>query len=398
MRLYNKLFGIVTDDSVPDPAPTGYFPDIGALQAGAYALYGAAGYSVDPAADDTSDTLSKSAVLYKWRVDDGVTEVIDQSFSLSPYSVEISDTSPPNWQPDDPYEREGTAYALFYRLRLPVRFNYIGNVGDAISSPRIMVDMDISTSAGDTYTAICQFGQPSIYVDAQNLSYDKYDGMSIGSYNEALSGVIGINFFDIPISGSYGKYTYDIILDFPLYISDWDYPLVMMQGSDYEVDVKIYSITFTDSGFQNVRTNGTILEEIAAEQKQQNEIENERYEQEQQTINQATGTASDGLAAATETLSSWEIFTMPVKVTGDFVTAITSSSSAHLTFPSFSLMGQPLWPSYTFNLDTVAEKFPLLCDSLHLISGILVVLWFLRYLWRKWSLITGDDLPEGEVR
>ena len=226
------------------------------------------------------------------------------------------------------------------------------------------------------------------------------DSLCTLGFKDGLSGEVGACFYNVPVLDWAAQSSYDILIDFPLYITSLNNPLVFLNAFEYEVTVSLESLNFLNLEFIQLsnQTSSEILEDIASEQKKQQDIENERYQQEQDTIKQATGTASDGLAAVTETLSSWEIFTMPVTVTKDFITAITSSKEAVFTFPSFSLMGQTLWPSYSFSFDKIAELFPFLCNSLHLVSGILVVLWFLRYLWRKWSLVTGDDLPDGEVK
>ena len=85
---------------------------------------------------------------------------------------------------------------------------------------------------------------------------------------------------------------------------------------------------------------------------------------------------------------------MPFQIVQDFAGAIASDGSTGLTFPSFTLMGQQLWPSYTFDLQVIAEKFPALYNALHLITGIMVVSWFIHYCWRKWHILMGDDMPE----
>lgn len=394
MRLYDKLLGIVTDDSVPEPATEGYFPDLGALSSGAYA---AALYGIDqPSAyvsDYDIDQVSASALLDKWLVEDGETVSVGESWSLSPYSVEIAETDT-----DLNDVRDGNAYILHYRLRLPVRFSYIEHSGSALASPQIVSSLSFSYDAAEQAgTSIYSFGTPTVSV-VQDASYDLLCTLTPGL--RSLSGDVGVAFNNIPVLDWSSQYTYEILVDFPLYITKLNSPSVFPNAFLYEVTVTLDSIQFLEQEFIHVsdQASSSVLEEIALEQKKQHDLDNERYEQEQATIGQATGSVTDGLSSVTDTLSSWEIFTMPVTVTKDFVTAITSSSGARLTFPTFSLMGQTLWPSYSFDLYTIADMFPLLYNSLHLISGILVVIWFLRYLWRKWALITGDDLPDGEAK
>lgn len=397
MRLYNKLLGIMSDDSVPEPAPEGYFPQPGtqapSAQAAAYSAGQAEGYPASgAAAHDVPQVVNPSALVDKWLVRDGQTVDVGESWSLSPYSVEVAETSPILGQE----YREGNAYILHYRLRLPVRFSYIGHKGSGLATPQIVAALNINYTREDA--AACQyfFGTPSVSVEQDVVC----DILSSLSFQDGLSGDAGACFYNVPVLDWTAQSSYDLLIDFPLYITTLNNSLVFVNAFEYEVTVSLDSISFENLEFIHLsnQTSSEILENIAAEQKKQNDLENERYEQEQDAIKQATGSATDGLAAVTGTLSSWEIFTMPVTVTKDFVTAIASSSSAKLTFPSFSLMGQTLWPSYTFDLNKVAELFPFLCNSLRLASGILVVTWFLRYLWRKWAIITGDDLPDGEVK
>lgn len=397
MRLYNKLLGIMSDGSVPEPAPEGYFPQPGtqapSAQAAAYSAGQAGGYPASSAAVYDASQVNASALVDKWLVRDGQTAGVGESWSLSPYSVEVAETSPTTGEAS----RDGNAYILHYRLRLPVRFSFTGHTGSGLASPQLIAGLSVSYAGAPGVNCLHSFGMPSVSL-AQDASYDLL--CTLDPNGGSLSGDVGAAFNNIPVLDWAAQTSYEILVDFPLYITALERPLVFQNAFQYEVTVALEDLEFSNLEFIHVsdQASSSILEDIASEQKKQNELENERHEQEQEAISQATGSATDGLAAVTGTLSSWEIFTMPVTVTKDFVTAIASSSSAKLTFPSFSLMGQALWPSYTFDLNKVAELFPLLCNSLHLIGGILAVIWFLRYLWRKWALVTGDDLPDGEVK
>lgn len=122
---------------------------------------------------------------------------------------------------------------------------------------------------------------------------------------------------------------------------------------------------------------------------------NKQHQEEVDAADKASSDVVSGVGQLTGVLSSWEIVKMPFTFVSDFAGAITSEGSTGLTFPSFTLMGYTLWPSYTFDLEVIKEQFPLLYNSLHTITGIMVVGWFIHYLWRKWSLLTGDDTPEG---
>lgn len=126
-----------------------------------------------------------------------------------------------------------------------------------------------------------------------------------------------------------------------------------------------------------------------------NDTIKQEHQEEIDKADQATSDVTGGVGQLTNTLSTWEIITMPFNLVKNFAQAIAGDGSSALTFPSFSLMGYQIWPSYTFDLQTVASNFPVLYNGLHLVSGTVVVTGFVRYLWRKWSLLVGDDMPEG---
>lgn len=157
----------------------------------------------------------------------------------------------------------------------------------------------------------------------------------------------------------------------------------------YNVDFSILST----SKVSDLASN-QILNQINNNIVSGNEQDKAFHDQEQQEAEKAVEQLNSGLDQLTGTLTSWEIVSMPVTVVGDLVGALRSDGSTGLTFPSFSLMGYTLWPSYTFDLNVIKEKFPVLYNALHLITGIMVVGWFIRYLWRKWHLLVGDDMPE----
>lgn len=121
----------------------------------------------------------------------------------------------------------------------------------------------------------------------------------------------------------------------------------------------------------------------------------QQHQEEIDKADQATSDVTDGVGQLTNTLSTWEIITMPFNLVKNFAQAIAGDGSSAFTFPSFSMMGYQIWPSYTFDLQTVASSFPVLYNGMHLVTGTVVVTGFVRYLWRKWSLLVGDDMPEG---
>lgn len=152
--------------------------------------------------------------------------------------------------------------------------------------------------------------------------------------------------------------------------------------------------TSSGSGSYSISVGGSMRTVIDAVD-EQTEVIKQQHQEEKDAADKVSTDASEGVGQLTDVLSSWEIIKMPFTFVTDFAGAITSEGSTGLTFPSFTLMGYTLWPSYTFDLEVIKEQFPLLYNSLHTITGIMVVGWFIHYLWRKWSLLTGDDTPEG---
>lgn len=394
-KLYDSLYDIVTDDGTPDlSALDGVADGMAVLSQASSVMYAGTAYSlysddgIGAGSRASAAKIAYKALLDKWLAEQYETIWPDNaSWDISPYSVEVAETSPTRGEGF----RDGNSYVLYYRLRIPFRFIYAGHSGTALSNPQVMFNLDIGYT-GDAATY--QYGAPTVYVEG-DISYDKMVGLAAS--DGVLSGDVGISFLNVPVIDAYSQYSYDVIIEFPLYITEVNTPLVMPNAREYESEVTLNSFTYNaELEFIHLSdaTADRMLQDIADEQKKQNELENERYEEEQEKTLEAIDSVGSGVTEITGTLSSWEILTLPVTVMKDFVKALASSGDASLTFPSFSLMGYTLWPSYTFDLDTVSEKFPLLCNSLHLISGILVVIWFLHYLWRKWALITGDDLPE----
>lgn len=403
-KLYNSLLGIVSDDSVPEDydsnitVPENMF-QIADSENMAVSPYALDGVPVLYADSGETTNIRKSIILHKWKAGENVTVYPNESFNLSPSSVTIAETS----NVSGLGYRDGTAYVLNYKLRLPARFVYSGHVGTALSNPMFRFSLDIDLDNKTTFEGVYQYGEPTVYIENDNASYDKavtLKPMSVDSVRDVLSGEVAFSLFNVPVLDAYSDYSYDIIIEFPLYIR-YDSPFVMANSFEYESVVTVKSVTYNqDIEFIHIADKSTdkVIQDISDEQKKQNELENERYQEEQDTIKDATDSMDSGVSDVTGVLGKWEIITMPVKLMSDFLEAIKSSGSATLTFPSFSLSGVTLWQSYSFDLNVIADRFPLLYNSLHIISGILIVTAFLRYLWRKWALITGDDLPDGEEK
>jgi hypothetical protein len=174
-------------------------------------------------------------------------------------------------------------------------------------------------------------------------------------------------------------------------ISSEPNPLKFFYSISFFTDFDVYNDYYSRVPFKYVSANAStdsILGDI-------DDTIKDQHQEEIDKTNEATSDATSGVGTLTNTLSSWEIITMPFTLVKNFAQAIAGDSSSAFTFPSFSMMGYEIWPSYTFDLQTVASSFPVLYNGLHLVSGTVVVTGFVRYLWRKWSLLVGDDMPEG---
>lgn len=402
-RLYDSLIGIVSDDSVPDDyednltVPEDVVPVLPDASVSAYSADASvSAYSAD-AYSSGGDYSEAAVIVSQYRAVAGETVYLDDYVDVSPYSYEIVESS----QVAGQEYREGNFYALHYRVELPVRFVFVGHKGTAVFTPQFFLNMTASfndSDGGHSY----QYGEPSVYLLPDSMPYDMDSSFapdSSAGVRQSLDGTLGFKIIDVPIVNNISSTGYRIVIEFPLYVYDSGSAFVNPNSYSYETRLKFNYLQYNSTlefTHESDYTPDETLGNIYDEQKNQNQIDNDRYEEEQETIQEATGSVTEGLGAVNDTLSSWEIITMPVTIMSDFLSAITSSGTTVFTFPSFSVAGQVLWPSYSFDLGGLVDRFPLLFDSLHIISGILIVIWFVRYLWRKWSVITGDDLPMGE--
>lgn len=324
----------------------------------------------------------------------------NQSFKVFPYSVEIAEST------DPPDIEKGKAYVLHYKFSFPARFFYDGHSGSGYSYPTVMEDLAIEPYYVNTGNNSFSFGQSDVYIDNDQISCDYLNNLQshTGSTGNKsyLSGKVGYALLNVPVVDTLSLYSYDLTVEWSAVLTKFDNDIVPPQANDLSCTVTIGTISYEDQ-FRHVsdQLDSDALSQIKDntgaikdEQEKQNEIDNQHYQDEQDKISEAESNITDGASQLTETLSSWEIFTMPFQIVQDFAGAIASDGSTGLTFPSFTLMGQQLWPSYTFDLQVIAQKFPALYNALHLITGIMVVSWFIHYCWRKWHILIGDDMPE----
>lgn len=348
---------------------------------------------------DVGDYPGK-AIVDQFSIDQNGAVYPNQSFKVFPYSVEISDSV------DPPDIDKGKAYVLHYKFSFPARFFYDGHSGSGYSYPTVMEDLAIEPYYVNTGNNSFSFGQSDVYIDNDQISCDYLNNLQshTGSTGNKsyLSGKVGYALLNVPVVDTLSLYSYDLTVEWSAVLTKFDNDIVPPQANDLSCTVTVGSISYEDQ-FKHVSDQldsdalSQIKDNTAAikdEQKKQNEIDNQHYQEEQDKISEAEGSITEGAGQLTDTLSSWEIFTMPFQIVQDFAGAIASDGSTGLTFPSFTLMGQQLWPSYTFDLQVIAQKFPALYNALHLITGIMVVSWFIHYCWRKWHILMGDDMPE----
>lgn len=275
-------------------------------------------------------------------------------------------------------------YLYTYPVRIPFRVEASKFHGVGYFDANFKFDFDYEIFGQDSSP------YPNFLVDYSSPWIESTDPLS---FNATLGNKYG-NGFDVINVPLHNGTSSEFYFCFDMYVSISSNS--QLSGFADYVDVNLDNISFkvTSSTKVSDTPSEDILGQIRDEQKNQNEIDNEHYQQEQDKIAEAEGAITDGAGQLTDLLSGWEIFTMPFQLVKDFVGAISSDGDSGLTFPSFTLMGQQLWPSYTFDLKTVSEKFPVLYNALHVMTGIMVVRWFISYCWRKWRLFTGDDMPE----
>lgn len=208
------------------------------------------------------------------------------------------------------------------------------------------------------------------------------------SFNASIGGTYGDSFdvINLPLVNGASPEFY---LCFDLYLSATTGQAQVSGLADY-MDVTLSNLSW------QIITSSKVSDSSAESTLEQIKDNQEKYHQEEEDkANEVVDQVNSGVTEVTDTLSKWQIITMPVTLVTDFASAVASDGSTGLTFPAFSLMGHQLWPSYTFDLNEIKTRFPVLYNGLHLITGVMVVSWFIHYLWRKWYLLIGDDMPEA---
>lgn len=325
--------------------------------------------------------------VYELYVEHSHTATLPMTANFVPYDSALFDQEQHNPNSD------GVGYVhqqnFTYRVKIPFRFSVNGFDGVGKFDTHIGFDADVSVYLPSDDSIIANYSYSIPWIESVDSTVS-FDATAPGSRWPT-----GITLHNASISGGKSPEYYYC---FDVFVNLQSAAMMLNFGTDLKVVLNNLRFDITDSSVESERLPSQILEDINKGVKDTNDTIKEEHQEEIDKADEAVGEVISGVDEITGVLSSWEILTMPVKLVGDFVGAISSDGSTGITFPSFTLMGQQLWPSYTFDLAVIAEKFPALYNALHVISGILVVIAFLRYCWRKWSVLTGDDLPEGESK
>lgn len=268
-------------------------------------------------------------------------------------------------------------YILTIPIRIPFRIECTNFKGSGLIDVSYKFDFNYDLFGFDDTKVnyMVDFSSPWIQ-SADN-------GISFNASNKAPYGYS----FDVFNLGVNAELTSQFYYCVDMYVSM--YSNVNFTNYGNFVDITLSNISFDVNNSTKV-SNGLssdILESIYQGVKDGNEQEKQYHEEEIVETERAIDNMNESVYQLNETLSSWEIVTLPIKVTGDLIDALTADGSTEFTFPSFELMDQQLWPSYTFDLNTIKEKFPILITALHTMSSILLVRWFIKFLRLKLTII-----------
>lgn len=329
--------------------------------------------SSDPGSDSLDDyTFWATCYSQTWKEGQSSAEPFIQKFVAS----HVADFS-------DHDVRDITNYIYTYNVRIPFRItsNFRGSG---------LLDAYFRFSPTHQFMGFDDSWGGTKLVDASTPWIESASGCS---FNAVFSDQYGVGFdiYNLPIeNGATEEFYFCYNIYFCAYAN-----FVFTGYGDY-VKVTMSPILFqlTETTRVSDSLPGSVLDQINKNVIAGNDQDKQFHDEEMEEAQKAVDQLNSGLDQVTGVMSSWEIVTMPVTVVSDLVGALQSDGSTGLTFPSFSLMGYQLWPSYTFDLQVINDKFPALMNALHIITGIMVVGWFLHYLWRKWHILTGDDMPE----
>ena len=271
-------------------------------------------------------------------------------------------------------------YVYVYPVRIPFRVQVSNFDGNALFDSYFKFDLkyDIQGFDSSKVNYMVDLSTPWLESSDPNISFNASAGDPYG---------YGFDIFNASINnGTSSEFYYC----FNLYLSFSSSAQLTNFGNYCKITLENTYFNVNSSRIISSSLPGTVLDQINQGIQEGNAQDKEFHDQEEELANNATDNISSGVDQITGNLSTWEIIVMPFDLLKHFVDSIEADGNTGFTFPSFNLMGQTLWPSYTFDLDTIKDQLPFLYNSLHVIFGILVVLAFIRYCWKFWNYFFGQ--------
>lgn len=268
-------------------------------------------------------------------------------------------------------------YIYTVPIRIPFRIECVGFHGTALIDANYSFEpiYNLSGLPDDNINYQIEFSSPWIESSDPGISFNASNSSKYGYvfdiFNLSLKNGLSSEFY----------YCYNA------YISIYSNHQFTNFGNYLDVKLSNASFLITYTNKISDQLAGDVLDSIDQGIREGNEQDKLYHEEEIVETERAIDNMNESVGQLTDTLSTWQIITLPFKVTGDLIDAITSSEgNTGITFPSVTIMDHQLWPSYTFDLNTIEEKFPLLITALHTISGIIIVGWFIHYLiYKAWA-------------
>ena len=267
----------------------------------------------------------------------------------------------------------GTYCVFPVRIPFWIEINKDGSYEFDVNFNIDQFDINVNEPSSGLNVPIINKSSPYIDSSESSISWTASyinDGLSFNVYNVPVQNKISPTFY----------LCFDVVVS---YAANYEY-------SKYfdKCDISCYNMTFNIRRSTVVSNNSNgLLGDINDNIIKGNEQDKQWHDEEIEETERAIDNMTDSVGQLTDTLSSWEILTLPFKVTKDLIDAITNyEGDTGITFPSFTLLDHQLWPSYTFDLKIIEEKFPLLIQALHTITGIIIVGWFIHYcLYKAWA-------------
>lgn len=156
--------------------------------------------------------------------------------------------------------------------------------------------------------------------------------------------------------------------------------------------------------------------------------QDKQYHDEEIEAGNQSGSDAENLVSELDTVKSkWEILWYPITFTNNLYAAVTGGGAAYsarsggiigyeydndvgelvpvysrtrdapatsgtvLTFPAFTLpvLNVQVWDSYSFDLASVKDQFPMVFDAIYVIFTVVEVVWFVKFLQKKFHEVFG---------